>query len=679
MKNSLLIVSAFLVLINFLNAGKFISDQELWKHVVTVDRLAWQEREGIKKVNKIVDDKNFVRRLYLDITGKIPTYDQLTTYLKSKDINKRTLLIDELLDSPGYVGNFSNFWLDLMRGPQTSAMDMFSDNSDHHHNEFTRYIERVLKENRPYDKIVYDLMTADGSVQENQAIGFYYRDHRTNPMDTLNAATRAFLGTRLGCAQCHNHRFDKWTQKEFYESAAHLWGVTGYREFYRPEEFVWENHQAAMVKDKRFKGKFSKYSRYIFHPSRARVTFDVNKNLTYPENYRYDDVKPSSEVKERIVFGYGDEEVEGKDRREVFAKWMTSKNNPMFARIMPNRLWKRIMGVTMLEPLDDWKDNLEINNEKLFNALGEVFVSVNYDFKALLSIIFNSEAYQLDIDLKNEFLEEDYKLQGSLLKRMSAAQLRDSLFALQYGDLDVYSRLDDQYFEFEDKVNKLAHEFKKEMIPMTKALIRSDDPANRRYCKIISDEMLDRMFDYLEKLRELEDYYDIDNEGYIKSDRAKMATLATGSEKYAKDSMMMMKSKEGDFSPKKININYEKSMVKRANYKPGELMDVFGASDHGSPDTNIKSKATMKQLLKLINSDESKSATSKDSYLMKEVMKKKKLGEKISFMYYSIYGRAPTKKDLTIASKYLDGSTKDEDWSNYALALINSPEFYFIK
>ena len=102
----------------------------------------------------------------------------------------------------------------------------------------------------------------------------------------------------------------------------------------------------------------------------------------------------------------------------------------MFAKIMANRLWKRIMGVSLLEPIDDWKDNIEVTNANLFHALGDVFVAVNYDFKAFLTVIFNSEAYQYAIDLRNQFSQDDYKVQGATLKRMSAFQLNDSLLTL---------------------------------------------------------------------------------------------------------------------------------------------------------------------------------------------------------------------------------------------------------
>lgn len=173
---SLLIVLCLLNCVE-LSAKRFISDQELWKHVVTVDRLAWEEREGLKKVNKQVDEENFIRRIYLDITGKIPTYEQMLAYRKAKVMNKRQVLIETLLDSPGYVSHYSNFWLDLLRNP-------YSDPEGFRHKEFTRYVERFLYENRSYDKIVYDFIMANGMVQNNPEVGFFLRDKATGTMDT---------------------------------------------------------------------------------------------------------------------------------------------------------------------------------------------------------------------------------------------------------------------------------------------------------------------------------------------------------------------------------------------------------------------------------------------------------------------------------------------------------------
>ena len=126
---------------------------------------------------------------------------------------------------------------------------------------------------------------------------------------------------------------------------------------------------------------------------------------------------------------------------KALQKWLTSKDNPMFAKIMPNRLWKRIMGYALMDPIDDWKDNITIQNPQLFHTLGDIFVDLDYDIKALLRVIFNSEAYQYAIDQDNEFNQEDYSVQGAMMKRMSPSQINDSLLVLRYGPLEKYARI----------------------------------------------------------------------------------------------------------------------------------------------------------------------------------------------------------------------------------------------
>lgn len=643
--------------------ARFIQDTDLWKHVVTVDRLAWQERDGIKKVNDQVDDENFVRRIYLDITGKIPTYQQMLAFRKSKDIAKRQKLIDQLLDSPGYVSNFVNFWNDLLRNPHR-------DPEEHNHREFTRYIERFLYENRPYNKIVYDMIMAQGMVQENQAIGFYMRDEGTNEMDTLNASVRAFLGTRIGCAQCHNHRFDKWTQKEFYESAAFLWGVRCGSTLGNGEEEVHGTHYKALQKDSRFNFKLA-YGNRLFRPSVARVSINNKETLKYPDNYVYDNAKPNEAVKERIVFGYGDEKVEGANKREIFANWMTSKNNPMFARIMANRLWKRITGMALLEPIDDWKDNIEVKNPKLFEALGDIFTSVDYDFKAFLSILFNSEAYQYSVDLRNEFKQDEYKVQGATLKRMSAAQISDSLLTLRHGDLDRFSKLSDDYFAFEDKLNEIVAEYVKKMAP----LLRAHSKKHGRDTEEVDPAILDIMVTYAEKVKEAEEYYNIAPNGYMNTNGKPAMAMAKSPSTMKDKNMMTMGSNDAGSNMQ----DFKGRMVQRANYTPSDFQNVFGMLDRSSPETNVDTGATMKQILKMMNSPECHKVTDKNSYLMKEMWKLKKLDDRVTFLYYSIFGRAPKKKEVMIAEKFFSKSDKPDRWSKYTLALLNSPEFYFIK
>ena len=665
MKQALIIsVLTFLQLATcFVNASS-LSEKDLWKHVVNIDRMVWSTREGQKKINKHVDDESFVRRIYLDITGKIPTYDQMLEFRQSKNVNKYSVLIKELLNSPGYVSHYTVFWQDLLRN-ENSDSDRF------YHREFTRYIEKFLSENKPYDKIVYDLIMAEGTVSENPAIAFYNRDKDTGTVDTFNATTRAFLGTRLGCAQCHNHRFDKWTQKEFYESSAYLHGVQYGLEQGPVQQRHLGRHMNAMKSDKRFSGKITNYSKVVLMPSLAKVTFNEKTPYTYPDNYVYDNAKPGSLVKERIVFDYGDKELKGENRREKFANWLASKNNPTFARVMTNRLWKRIMGVANMDPVDDYKDSVIIQNSELYNELGDIFISLNYDFKAFFTVLFNTEAYQYSYDSKNEIKQDDYKVQGALLKRMSSNQLSDSLAVLQHGNVDKYIKVDPQYFEFEEKLYKVSTEYKKEAIPLIKAFVKQYGPTAEE----IDPEIVDVQFKYLEKIRELEDYYDIAENGYIKNRTNKTVALASQKSKKVdtkKPSMMMEEGsmKYGDGKNSKVQL---------AHYSNSDFLKVFGRSDRSSPQTDLNTTATMKQLLKLANSPLCINVTKPDSYLMKNAMSKEKVGERVSYLYYSIYGRAPDKAEVKLAINYCKKIEDVKRWSKYVLALLNSPEFYFIK
>jgi hypothetical protein len=173
--------------------------------------------------NKAASDEIFVRRVYLDVVGRIPTLQETTLFLKNSDPDKRAKLIDELLASEGYVQNFFNYWADILRmksqmiGGGQSLPAFYG---------YANWLKSSLRDNKPYDQMVREAVTADGKSYENGAIGFYIRDYNM-PLDNMAVTTQIFLGTSMVCAQCHNHPFDKWTQMDYYQMAAHTYGMTG--------------------------------------------------------------------------------------------------------------------------------------------------------------------------------------------------------------------------------------------------------------------------------------------------------------------------------------------------------------------------------------------------------------------------------------------------------------------
>jgi hypothetical protein len=634
------------------------SKQDLWKHIVTIDRLTWQERESLKKVNTQVQDINFVRRIYLDITGRIPTHQELKGFMDEKNPLRRQALIRQLLNSPGYVSHFSNFFLDLLRVPNES------DPYKVHNREYTRFIERSLAENKPYDKFVHNLLMAEGSVQENPAIGYYLIDRNSNVMDTVNATIRSFLGTRIGCAQCHNHRFDKWTQKEFYETASHFYGLKISKNLSFPDEQVLYKHSAHLRNSKELKPLLSAYSKFILKPSVTKISF-TQEALTYPTDYKYDNAKPSQKVNPRIVFDYGNLKTTGKDRREHFANWIASKENEHFAAIMANRLWNRLFRYSLVTPIDDWKDQIDIQNPKLFKALGKIFIDVNYDIKSFLFILFNSEAYQYEVDNRNRFTQEEYKVQGVALRRMTESQIYDSLLTLQHGNIDKYLKYDSTYFEFEYKLNQLVKSYLDEIDPVLGDYISKHTTGS----DFIEPILIEIMKNYLVKVEELEQYYDMDKNGYLKQHPSK--NIFTASVKTSSNKMMIEMNGS--------SMHDQKNMIFRANLTYNSLIQEFGAHDRSSPETSPNTEATMKQILKMMNADICKNVIAPDSYLMSNMAKLNKFTDKVNFLYLSVFGRNPDKSELSIAEKYISQTKQEKAWSDFALALINSPEFYFIK
>lgn len=172
--------------------------------------------EGTKPNPKSTDEQ-FVRRIYLEISGTIPTGRETFAFFEASREDKREVLIDHLLNQPGYASHFFNYWADILRLVDKPTNVTYL-------RPYADWLKGQLRSNAPYDQIVHAMLTAQGKSWVTPAVGYKLRD-RGMPLDNLNNTVRVFMGTRIGCAQCHDHPFDNWTQKEFYELAAFEAGV----------------------------------------------------------------------------------------------------------------------------------------------------------------------------------------------------------------------------------------------------------------------------------------------------------------------------------------------------------------------------------------------------------------------------------------------------------------------
>ncbi|MFN0078651.1 MAG: DUF1549 domain-containing protein [Prosthecobacter sp.] len=396
--------------------------------------------------NAPASDEVFVRRVYLDVVGRIPTIQETTEFLKSSDTEKRAKLIDTLLAGDGYVQNFFNYWADILR--MKSNMVGGGQSLPAYYG-YANWLKSSLRDNKPYDEMVREVVSADGKSYENGAIGFYIRDYNM-PLDNMAVTTQIFLGTSMVCAQCHNHPFDKWTQMDYYQMAAHTYGMTSSNGLTNPllAQAIYGGG-AVKNKNNRYGGAVTKFDlpngmerkdvgramTEILRPLRYNTVLDETKKrvLKLPQDYQYKDAQPKQAIEPLIPASFSKD---GKIVKEsqppiaAYAAWMTSKENPRFTTVIANRLWKKLMGQGLIEPVDEITDSTVPSNPQLMIFLEETMKAANYDMQSFLRAILNSQAYQRTAYAKDVELGEVYHFPGPLLRRMSAEQVWDSMVAL---------------------------------------------------------------------------------------------------------------------------------------------------------------------------------------------------------------------------------------------------------
>jgi hypothetical protein len=318
------------------------------------------------------DDAEFLRRVTLDLTGRIPTYQRAVAFLDSKEPDKRRKLIDELLDSQEYAEHFATVWKNLIVPRDNLAL--LKGRGDE---AIASWLAVQFDDNRGWDAIVTDLLTAEGSPRDVPAAAFVMA-HSENGQPHANkvaaAATRLFLGVNVACAECHNHPFAKWKQSDFWGTAA-FFGKVRASAVNGPPSLT-DTPADQTTKDKKF----------------GQAAFVVRGTaIVVP-----DGAGKSSGQAVKARFLAGDEATldEGKPFRPRFAAWATGKDNPYFAQAAVNRLWAHFLGRGFVNPLDGFDDNNPPSHPALLRKLAAEFVSSGFDLKHLARCIVTSKTYQ---------------------------------------------------------------------------------------------------------------------------------------------------------------------------------------------------------------------------------------------------------------------------------------------
>ncbi len=378
--------------------------------------------------NPTIPDHIFLRRIYLDTIGRIPTEQEAQAFVQDTSPQKRSNLINALLNSPGYTMQMFNWLADMLRvkddyGKGARAF-LYED-----------WLKDQIAMNVPWNAMVRDMLTADGKLNQNGAAGFLLRDAQM-PLDGVSNLLTTFLGANVSCAQCHDHPFADWTQHDFYSMAA-FFGATGgfHEDVFRKSRRLAKSEELAGVG----KGVITQLL-----TANAYNLVDLPQNrLKFPVDYQYRDAKPGEltvpalirwddTTKDNLSYGVADKS-HAAQLRNQFADWMVHPENPRFATAIANRLWKKVFGLAVQEPVSDIDDPSLASNPELLAQLTTYMKQAKFDMREFQRILFHTAAYQRQASQIPED-PQTYRFPGPVIRRMSAEQAWDSIVCLATGD-----------------------------------------------------------------------------------------------------------------------------------------------------------------------------------------------------------------------------------------------------
>jgi hypothetical protein len=342
-----------------------------------IDCLVWDKltRLGIPP-SPLADDATFLRRVFLDVTGTLPTPEEARAFLASTEPDRRARLIDALLDQPEYADYWTMRWSDILRVDKDKLTPQGAVG-------MTRWLRRQLAENRPYDQFVRDVLTVQGDTTGESPAGFY------KALDTPEllgrSVSQVFLGVRIECAQCHHHPFERWGQDDYFAFAGYFTGI----------------------------------SRKPLASGAEAVFAVAGKDLNHP--------RTTLPVPTKALGAPAIDLAKVADRRAALADWLTAPDNPFLARTLVNRLWAHYLGRGLVEPIDDIRATNPATNEPLLDALAAHLRETGYDVRAFTRTVLNSRVYQLSADPVEGNADDEQNFSHATRKALPAEVLLDAI------------------------------------------------------------------------------------------------------------------------------------------------------------------------------------------------------------------------------------------------------------
>jgi hypothetical protein len=604
-----------------------------------------------QKPNAPLGSDAFLRRIYLDGLGRIPTIQEAIDFRNQEDSDKRQQLIHRLLASEGHVSREFNWWADYLR-VESQPMKRYPGEP------YIDWVKSAVRDNLPYDKLVTSLITASGPVMErgNGATGYYLRDAGM-AMDNMSFTVQAFLGTRVGCAQCHDHPFDKWTRMQYMQMSAFTANVV-------------EGPDPTMLKEIRrlarsqgAPGEGAKKGLQLISRSLLlEVRSPAKDTVPLPKDYQYPNGKPNQPVSAHTLFGTDITPAPGEDPRVAYARWLTSTDNPRFTLVIANRLWKKVMGLGVIEPVDNLMDNTVPSNADLMAHLTQLMKDVGYDTRLYQEVLLNTRTYQSEATATAVNPGDDYWFPGPVLRRMSAEQVWDSLLTLMMPDVDLRKGFTAEgiYESYDENKDKTPEELV--------AMVTAAGEGLQKRAELLS-QLKDLMAKYPDQQSALKDpqvlalrqqLQELNNQG---AGKAKLKNSGL----YQRGRMPPEADRRWAGFPR----DYVRASELPSPAPPGHFLRDFGQSDRQLIDNSNPAPA-VPQALTLLNGFVDQHLLDPRSLLMKTLQPLQDNSELVRSAYLAILTREPSPHELSIFSSAKDPG--DLVWT-----LVNSREFLFLR
>lgn len=372
--------------------------------------FAWQQPPSYNRIDELVaakwqrlkilpselcSDLDFIRRAYLDLTGLPPTPEAIIAFEKSADPSrkKREALIDQLIGSPEFIDYWTNKWADLL---QVNRKFLAPEGAS----AFRQWIRTEVEKNTPYDQFVRKVLTAKGSNKDNPAAAYFkiLRD----PASMMENTTHLFLGVRFNCNKCHDHPFERWTQDNYYQTAAY---------------FAQVNLKSDPASNNRkIGGTDVEGAKPFYEIVEDKTTGDIKHDRT------------QQVTAPKFPYAAKVEAAKDAPRRDQMAHWITAKDNQYFARSYVNRIWGYLLGMGLIEPLDDIRAGNPPSNAELLDYLTAEFIKSDFNVRHLMALIAKSRTYQLAVTSNKWNVDDKHNFSHANAKRLPAEVLYDSVY-----------------------------------------------------------------------------------------------------------------------------------------------------------------------------------------------------------------------------------------------------------